>query len=247
MDLARCLWALLPATLLWGASFPLALAAAARGSDPARLVGGIYAANTVGGIVGGLGFSLVFIPLYGTQQSQRLLIVLAGVSALLMAGPVLFAWQKNVSAAAVLRTAVYLAVLVLVPAFLARGVAKVPGELVAYGRYMVSWLGRTDVLYVGEGMNSSVAVSRSLDDNAICFHVSGKVEASTEPQDMRLQRMLGHLPALVHTSPPRSVLVVGCGAGVTAGSFTTVSRHHQHHDLRNGAAGAQAGGALFRQ
>ncbi|HMC11323.1 MAG TPA: fused MFS/spermidine synthase, partial [Pirellulaceae bacterium] len=41
---------------------------------------------------------------------------------------------------------------------------------------------------------------------------------STEPQDMRLQRMLGHIPALIHPAP-KSVLVVGCGAGVTAGSF----------------------------
>src|SRR5437867_3766996 len=37
-------------------------------------------------------------------------------------------------------------------------------------------------------------------------------------RDMRLQRLLGHLSALVHPSP-RSVLVVGLGAGVTAGSF----------------------------
>jgi spermidine synthase len=36
---------------------------------------------------------------------------------------------------------------------------------------------------------------------------------------MRLQRMLGHLPALLHPKA-ESVLVVGCGAGVTAGSFT---------------------------
>ena len=35
---------------------------------------------------------------------------------------------------------------------------------------------------------------------------------------MRLQRMLGHIPALLHPKP-KSVLVVGCGAGVTAGSF----------------------------
>jgi spermidine synthase len=35
---------------------------------------------------------------------------------------------------------------------------------------------------------------------------------------MRLQRMLGHLSALFHPNP-RSVLVVGCGAGVTAGTF----------------------------
>jgi spermidine synthase len=37
---------------------------------------------------------------------------------------------------------------------------------------------------------------------------------------MRLQRMLAHLPALLNPEP-RSVLVVGFGAGVTAGSFVT--------------------------
>ena len=94
----------------------------------------------------------------------------------------------------------------------------VPGMLVAYGRYAVTWLGRLEILYTGEGMNSSVAVSRMNSNNAIQFHVSGKVEASSLPQDMRLQRMLAHLPALVHPNP-KSVLVVGFGAGVTAGSF----------------------------
>jgi spermidine synthase len=48
--------------------------------------------------------------------------------------------------------------------------------------------------------------------------VSGKVEASTAFLDMRLERMMGHIPALVH-SHPRSILTVGFGAGVTAGSF----------------------------
>jgi hypothetical protein len=57
-----------------------------------------------------------------------------------------------------------------------------------------------------------------LPDGKIYFHVSGKVEASTEPFDMRLQRMLGHIPALLHPEP-KSVLIVGFGAGVTAGSF----------------------------
>jgi spermidine synthase len=37
---------------------------------------------------------------------------------------------------------------------------------------------------------------------------------------MRLQRMLGHLSALL-VAKPRSVLVVGFGAGVTAGTFVT--------------------------
>jgi spermidine synthase len=46
------------------------------------------------------------------------------------------------------------------------------------------------------------------------------VEASSEPQDMRLERMLGHISALFHHDP-RSVLVVGFGAGITAGVFVT--------------------------
>ena len=50
------------------------------------------------------------------------------------------------------------------------------------------------------------------------FHVSGKAEASNGAYDMRVQRMLGHIPALFHPHP-RSVLVVGFGAGVTAGAF----------------------------
>ncbi len=66
-------------------------------------------------------------------------------------------------------------------------------------------------------MNSSVAVTET-PNGARFFHVSGKTEASSLEKDMRLQRMLGHLPALFHPQP-KSVLIVGCGAGVTAGSF----------------------------
>src|SRR6185436_5631062 len=62
LDLDRALWALLPPTLLWGASFPLALAAAkTTGRDSAKLVSGIYAANTMGAIAGALGASLLLI------------------------------------------------------------------------------------------------------------------------------------------------------------------------------------------
>jgi len=72
-------------------------------------------------------------------------------------------------------------------------------------------------LYVGEGRNASIAVTET-SDGVRFFHICGKTEASSEPYDMRVQRMLGHLPALLHPNP-RSVLVVGFGAGVTAGSL----------------------------
>ena len=59
IDMVRCLWAVLPPALLWGASFPLALAAwplKGSGEGPgAELVGATYAANTVGAIVGASG------------------------------------------------------------------------------------------------------------------------------------------------------------------------------------------------
>ena len=49
LDLLRAAYVVLPAALLWGASFPLALAAAVRaGEEPRRAVGRLYAANTAG-------------------------------------------------------------------------------------------------------------------------------------------------------------------------------------------------------
>src|SRR5262245_18719897 len=65
-------------------SFPLALAAvASRGQDPGRMVDGVYAANTVGAILGSLGFSMLIVPNFGTETAQRVLVVLCGVSGVL--------------------------------------------------------------------------------------------------------------------------------------------------------------------
>jgi spermidine synthase len=211
IDLVRCLWAILPAAVLWGASFPLALAAAAeKNEDPARLVGGIYAANTAGAIVGALSFSLILVPWIGTHGCEQLLIVLAAVSGAVVLLPVV-ARSRSITGAAGLTAAL------VVAALLTNSIGPVPGMLIAYGRRIMTSWGRSEILYTGEGINSSIAISR-WDDGAVQFHVSGKVEASSEPYDMRLQRMLGHMPALFHSNP-KSVLIVGFGAGVTAGTF----------------------------
>jgi spermidine synthase len=106
---------------------------------------------------------------------------------------------------------------VVMACFLAWNVPQVPWQLVAYGRYLPTKSQSALNLYTGEGLNASVAVTE-LTNGVRNFHVSGKVEASTDPRDMGLQRMLGHLPALLHENP-HSVLIVGCGAGITAGSF----------------------------
>jgi spermidine synthase len=90
IDLVRAFIAIVPAACFWGASFPLALAAAGtEADDPARGVGTIYAANTIGAVIGALVFSLLIIPAFGTQDAQRLLIwaALAAAAVMLMWPP----------------------------------------------------------------------------------------------------------------------------------------------------------------
>jgi spermidine synthase len=212
-NFARCSVAMLPATVLWGASFPLALAAAGAGQrDPGRLVGGLYAANTVGAIAGALLVGLFLIGNLGTQKTQQLMALTAGATAILV-----LATARSGTRARLLRVAALGAPVAALSLALARLIPATPPGLIAHGRIVEDWECGEDYRYVAEGVNASVAVTEL--DDCICFHVSGKVVASTDPMDMRLQKMLGHLPALIHPGP-RRVLVVGCGAGVTAGTFT---------------------------
>jgi len=226
LDIARCVRAILPATLLWGTSFPLALAGAAvDGEDPARLAGEVYAANTAGSIVGALAFSLLLIPTLGTQGSQRLLIWLAAAGAGVAIVPLFLATRGPRAAnMAATKFGAALAGAGVLAFVLASTVSGMPWQAIAYGRRIAPILRNLAVaggtqaspVFVGEGINSSVVISQLGEQRF--FYVSGKSEASSALIDMRLQRMMGHLPALVRTVP-RSVLVVGFGAGVTAGSF----------------------------
>jgi spermidine synthase len=250
LDLLRAACAVLPAAILWGASFPLALAAvASRNQDSGRMVGGVYAANTAGAIIGSLAFSMLVIPQVGTQWGQRLLIMLAAISALVAFGPFFVSRkrskkksEKGAQALTLSRGRLAGALLSLaIVTLLVILVSPVPWAAVAFGRYSRSWLPYCEpgivqekdiplgapegaksqyCIYVGEGMNVSVAVTKST-AGWLYFHGAGKVQASSAPEDMRLQRMLGHLSVLARTNPDdvKNVLVVACGAGVTAGSF----------------------------
>jgi len=214
LDLKRVLFAIFPSTLFWGASFPLACAAVAGRKAPAarkeagRLAGGIYAANTLGGIVGALGVSLILIPAIGSQDTERVLLALAALSGAVCLVPLLKKSGGIFGLVAVLAVA----------ALLTWDIDPIPGDLIAYGRRMAGNKNLSQILYVKEGRNSSVAISE-WNNGAIYVNVNGHVEATTEIYDMKLQRMVGHLPALLHPNP-KSVLGIGFGAGVSAGTFT---------------------------
>lgn len=142
-----------------------------RGLESGRLVGGIYAANTVGAILGSIVFSFLLIPLIGTQQAQRLLIGLSIVAALLAFSPLLWRFREGtalpsaeesrqlprrrlrLSGAFLLASSAGLVLLLL------RKVPLIPWELIAYGRSLPAKIGEGRPLFIGEGMNASVAVT----------------------------------------------------------------------------------------
>jgi spermidine synthase len=241
LDILRSLWAIFPSAFLWGASFPIAIAAVAGpGRDSGRVVGGVYAANTVGAILGSLAFAMFVVPEYGTQNAQRIIMIIASISSFIMLLPALSPFGtvngKPKTAFNQFFGTVSLVVSLAIVVLLIITVKVIPWGVIAYGRFTAT-MGdtlapgivnindippagtdnRTYCVYAGEGKNVSIAVTRT-PNGLQSFHGAGKVQASNDPLDMKLQRMLGHICALTNKDP-NAVLVVACGAGVTAGSF----------------------------
>ncbi|MEE8408727.1 MAG: fused MFS/spermidine synthase, partial [Myxococcota bacterium] len=228
VDALRCAAPILPATILWGASFPLALAALGTvDGDNARLAGRVYAFNTLGAVFGALLVGTWVIPNWESVGAHRLITLLAGTSALILFAshlPSLRQLIRPPDAATGQRLrreakkpALAAAAVIVATGVMTLFVATPPDGLLARSRFPDEWDDAYDTLYRVEGLNAPVVVQLgNRMDRYLC--IAGKVVASNEPKDMRNQRMLGHLPALIHGGP-RSVLIVGLGAGVTAGSF----------------------------
>jgi spermidine synthase len=211
LDVVRIALAVVPGALLWGASFPLALAAAAHdGRDPRRVVGGLYAANTAGAIAGALLTTFLFVPGIGSLDTQKLMILTAACAGVLA--------LSTIPARVPVRRWSAAAAAVVAALLLARSVPDLPPALVAYGRFLPTRGANANVVYVGEGLTASIAVTQE-PSGILTYHNAGKTQASTYPQDLRLQRMLGHLSTLV-PEHPASVLVIGLGAGITAGAVS---------------------------
>ncbi|MEX2092774.1 MAG: fused MFS/spermidine synthase, partial [Pirellulales bacterium] len=221
-DTLRIALAVLPSAFFWGASFPLALAAAGPGQrqgqgrgkgDTGRLVGQIYAANTLGAIFGSLLSTAVLVPWIGLQHTQQVIVLASGVAAAIAfrtarLTPAEADAARWPSGFATLVLAVVAALLVVVP----------PSGM--FGRSLSPnlWADVYDDVYQRDGRSATVVVQkhRFFDYRFLC--IGGKIEASNYTPDLRCQRLLGHLPALVHAAP-KKVLIVGLGTGTTAGCF----------------------------
>ena len=205
----------IPAAIAFGAAFPLCLGVAR--ADSSRQAGWVYGANTIGAIAGSLATAWLVLPAVG------LLGTYASASALLCAASLttaFFAWRRApvfvlLSAALVVATGLALQNAGWNPKLLSSGAYKYAAYIGGDGldaRLMAGTLH-----YYREGASGTVAV-RDL-AGVRTMSIDGKVDASNGG-DMLTQRLLAHVPLMLHGSAKR-VAIVGLGSGVTAGSALT--------------------------
>lgn len=228
-DTLCAMWVVAPSTLCWGAMFPLALAALrCRATDLGRSVGLLAAANTGGAVVGALLTSFWLIPAHGTQVTQRVFVICsAGVALACVAAGIRqwandpgFSGGRDNRRLALARAVLAMLLIVGLGIHGTLRTPKVSQRLLAHANVRLHNKGT--VLYCDEGVHSPVLV-KSWDQDVRTLHISGKLVASNELEEMRLQRLLGHIPQVLHPNP-RSVLVIGLGTGVTAGAFVVDPR-----------------------
>ena len=204
-----------PAAFCLGAAFPLTLELAS--SEPrssASRLGLLYAVNTAAGVAGSLMAGFLLVPWWGLEVT-----LVAGTAALAIAAIVLLpatGFRLAARFGCALPVAAAAAVMLFADPWdrklLASGAYKYAGQIGEAELY--TGLTAGSLLYYKEGPSATVAVKRL--GGTTSLGIDGKVDASTA-SDMVTQKLLAHLPLLLHEAP-RRVGIIGLGSGVTVGA-----------------------------
>ena len=225
---------LLPMTLAFGAAFPFAVGMAtgstsAKASASAKATADksadesvtehislVYAVNTIGAILGSLLSGFVLIPALGLHDTIRLVVALATVVAVVILIRTARAGGRTLGFALAGGVAVAIA---MVPEWdrmlLSSGAYKYAPAM--RGQSLQTALTAGELVSYREGSTGTVAVRRLTGTTSLA--IDGKVDASNAG-DMLTQRLLAHMPLLLHPQPKRAA-ILGLGSGVTLGSALT--------------------------
>ena len=208
---------LLPMTLAFGAAFPFAVAmATGREESVTEHIGLVYAVNTIGAILGSLLSGFVLVPQLGLHGTIRLV---AAVGALVALAVLIKAGHGRGRALGFALTGAVTVAIVALPqwdrALLSSGAYKYAP--VMRGQQLATALTAGELLSYREGSTGTVAVRRLTGTTSLA--IDGKVDASNAG-DMLTQRLLAHVPLLLHPNPKRAA-ILGLGSGVTLGSALT--------------------------
>ncbi|HUU26832.1 MAG TPA: fused MFS/spermidine synthase [archaeon] len=200
-----CLAVLGLPTLAMGAAFPVVNRLFVRKrSSLGREVGALYAANTMGTILGSLAAGFLLLPAAGITGS---ILLVAGINAAVAAVAFYYegdsGWRLGRKWLPATSTVLLLAVTALV--FYSGGL----GPIV---RYSIQDAGK-EILYCKEGTQASISVLRNFTGDRE-LNINGESTAYTGFEDLVIHKLLAHLPILLHPNP-KSFLAVGFGFGST--------------------------------
>lgn len=200
LAITTSLYMLIPATLI-GISFPMiASICTALARDVSAAVGNVYAANTLGCVLGAAIVGLVLIPHLGSYSSFQIVVIgstLTGALSVWLAGS--GGGSRKIKQPLLLAGPLTLALLFF--CFLRD---PMPG--------MLSGL---NLLKYGEDIAGTVMVLQWPDHKQLIMN--GEGYSSTIFRGRRYMRLMGHLPVLLNASP-EDALVICFGMGTTAGS-----------------------------
>lgn len=205
---------LIPTTLA-GISLPWFL----RLSGPNQ-PGRLYAANLAGAAAGSLLAGLVAIPSWGAQNALKL-----GIFIHLILCTIVFLFNSR--RMLTLATGLMAVITGLWPSWnekiLSSGVFVHLESATAAPLWETfrSELELGTILFHKDGAQATVTVWQGEESEKLLI-INGKTDASSRPDDMATQLVLGYFPSLWHPQPQKA-LVIGLGSGVTAGAVSQIA------------------------
>ncbi|MFH0908526.1 MAG: fused MFS/spermidine synthase [bacterium] len=221
-QLILCATVMIVPTILQGITLPAATKALM--SDP-RSVGGrvglVFAVNTLGTLAGSVFAGFIGLPWLGLKGTLELAIALNSVLGLLSLAAVRPGRSRTISivcatlALATVWTWYVTAIRHWDQNVLALGAYRERNRMPSFASFIDGTTAHRQLFY-RDGIDATVAVMETPDTGERYLAINGKVDASLIG-DLPTQKILGHLPLLLHPGPKR-VLVIGIGSGATIGA-----------------------------
>ena len=205
---------LLPPTFSSGASFPLLIQMIEnRASQTGRAVGSLYAANTIGSILGSLLTGFVLLPAAGSEATMLIAITLTAMIGAIGAATLADSVPGSVRAALALVALGGVAVYDGLPI---REVTLGFQPNVSYQRQQAPIKKRLESLaYFTEGEVATVSVFATDEARNLTLNGLGQGSRHTRPPHYLFESLLVGIVPVAHIDRPERAMVVGLGAGVT--------------------------------